>query len=525
MIPVLRAEEMREADRRTIEEVGLPGALLMENAGAAVARVIEERFPEARRPLVVCGKGKNGGDGFVVARRLLARDPEVLLLCPREDVTGEAALHLKAYEESGGRVTDASSEEAFQEARERVSRPTLVVDAVFGTGLREPPSGVFAAAIEQMAAWSLGGAPVVAVDLPSGLFADSGACEGPSVVARVTVAFAAPRPVHVLPPASDRVGELVIADIGIPARILAEAKPQLFELEAADARRCFPPRPAPSHKGHFGHVLVIAGSSGKSGAAVLAALGALRAGAGLVTLAVPAALVPVVAAARSELMTEPLADGLGGVLSAQAVKRALALARDRDAVVLGPGLGLDPGTREFVRTFVAQCPIPLVVDADGLNALNAAGTLTGPLELMKRPHPTVVTPHPGEMARLASLDALKVQERRLETARDFAAASGSVVVLKGQRTVIAERGGRAAVNPTGNPGLATGGTGDILAGVIGALLCRQDPFTAATGGVYLHGLAGDLAAARRGQTGLLAGEVAETLPEAIRFLGGEAGHR
>lgn len=520
MRPVLTAEAMRQADRRTMEEVGLPGSLLMENAGAAVARIIQERFPQAQRPLVVCGPGNNGGDGFVTARRLLARQPEVLLLGSRGDVKGDAGLHLKAFEASGGQVVEVASEKAFSRVRERAFRPSLVVDAVFGTGLRDRPAGVFAVAIEQMTAWALAGAPVVAVDLPSGLMADVGASDPPCALATLTVTFGAPKPAHLLPPACDRVGELVVADIGIPDRVLGDLKPQLFLLESEDALRCFPPRPPGGHKGTFGHLLVIAGSSGKTGAALLAALGALRAGAGLVTVGTPAAALPTVAGGRPEIMTEALADGLGGVLSAQALKRALALARERDAVVLGPGLGQDAGTREFVRTFVPQCPVPLVVDADALNALTAAGTSTGPLELIKRPQPTIVTPHPGEMARIASLDTLVVQKRRLETARDFANASGAVVVLKGQRTVVAEKGGRAAVNPTGNPGMATAGSGDVLAGVIGALLCRHDAWTAATAGTYLHGLAGDRAAAARDESGLLAGDIAEALPLAVRSLRG-----
>ena len=529
MLPVLRADEMREADRRTIEEVGLPGVVLMENAGAAVARVALDRYPKVLRPLVVCGKGNNGGDGYVAARHLLDRDPEVVLLGPRGYVRGDAALHLKAYEASGGRLTEVTDEAAFVRLRERVGTPSLIIDAVFGTGLRDRPTGLPALAIEQMAAWALAGLPVVAVDIPSGLHADSGACDGPSVIASVTVALGCPKPAHVLAPACDRVGELVVADIGIPARVLGEVAPQLFLIEGADVGRCFPARAPGAHKGNLGHVLVIAGSSGKTGAAILVASGALRAGAGLVTVATPAAVLPLVAGGRPELMTEPLADGLGGVLSAQALKRALTLARERDVVVLGPGLGADAGTREFVKTFVPQCPVPLVVDADGLNALSAAGTTTGPLELVRRSHPTVVTPHPGEMARLASLDTVVVQRRRLETARDFADASGAVVVLKGQRTVVAERGGRAAVNPTGNPGMATGGSGDVLAGVIGALLCRYDAWTSATAGVYLHGLCGDRVKARCGESGMLASDLADALPEAVRWLtrdpSEEKGHR
>jgi len=311
-------------------------------------------------------------------------------------------------------------------------------------------------------------------------------------------------------------GEVSVADIGIPASLLdEEGQTRLWLLEVKDAARAYPSRKPDAHKGTFGHVLIVAGSVGKSGAAILAACGALRAGAGLVTVATPEPALPLVAAGRPELMTEPLPVGGSGGLGPEALARALALAKGKDAVVIGPGLGQEASTRDVVRGFVAACPAPLVIDADGLNALgSSSGTLS------KRTAPTVVTPHPGEMARLISADAADVQRRRLEVARDFAAASRSVVVLKGHRTVVAEAGGRAAVNPTGNPGMATGGTGDVLSGVMGALLARGlDPWVAATAAVYVHGLAGDVAAERLGQESLLAGDVIEALPQAIRSLG------
>jgi NAD(P)H-hydrate epimerase len=288
-------------------------------------------------------------------------------------------------------------------------------------------------------------------------------------------------------------------------------------LEPADAAAAFPPRSAGAHKGDFGHLLVIAGSVGKSGAAVLSALGALRAGAGLVTVATPGPALPLVAAGRAEVMTEPLpVDGSGG-LGRDAVGRAVTLARERDAVVLGPGLGQDPGTREFVRAFAQQCPAPLVVDADGLNAL--APSASGGSFTLKRDLPTILTPHPGEMARLLASTSGEVQRDRLAAARAFAAGSGALIVLKGQRTIVADPEGRAAVNPTGNPGMASGGTGDVLAGVIGALLARRcSGWLAATAGVFVHGLAGDRAAARLGPDSMLAGDVAHALTEAVRSL-------
>jgi NAD(P)H-hydrate epimerase len=362
VIPVLTADEMRRADQHTIEHVGLPGAVLMENAGAAVARLVVERFPEARDVVVVCGRGMNGGDGFVVTRRLGPR-AEALLLGRRDEVAGDARTHLLACERSGGRVAELSDTEAWRAALGRVEQADLVVDAVLGTGLRSAPSGLAALAIAAIRARCDAGRAVVAVDLPSGISADTGMLEWPVARASFTVTFAAPKRGHVLPPACDQVGELVIADIGIPAASLAGVGPTLFLIEDRDAAEAFPRRGRGAHKGDFGHVLVVAGSLGKTGAAVLAASGALRSGAGLLTVATPAPCLPVVAAARPELMTEPLAVTGSGGLDPEGLKHLVALARERDAVVLGPGLGQDEATRELVNAFVGACPVPLVVDA------------------------------------------------------------------------------------------------------------------------------------------------------------------
>jgi len=520
LIPVLTAAEMREADRRAVEEMGVPGFVLMENAGTAVAAALRERFADARRLTVLCGKGNNGGDGFVAARHVLHLMPAVFLLGRREDVRGDAAAHLDKYQAAGGTVHEIPDAAAWEAARGHALQADLLIDAILGTGLREAPAGLPALVIADVAhAVRRSALRVVAVDVPSGLSSDTGDTPWDSVTAALTVTFGAAKHCHALPPACERAGELRVADIGISRALVGQTA--LWLLEAADARCAWPARPRAAHKGTFGHVLVVAGSTGKTGAAVLAALGAFRSGAGLVTVATPAPCLPLVAASRAELMTEPLSAGAEGGLALEALERALELAASRDAVVLGPGLGQAAGTRAFVREFTRRCAAPLVLDADGLNAFDAGGAAA---ELPRRDHATVLTPHPGEMARLVGAGAGAVQARRLDAARALAARCGAVVVLKGQRTIVADSDGLAAVNPTGNPGMATGGTGDVLAGITGALLARGcDAWTAATAATYVHGLAGDYAAARMGEEALLAGDLVEALPLALRAL--EVVHR
>ena len=520
MLPVLTSSQMREADRRTIEEIGLPGAVLMENAGVAVARAIQERAPQARRIAVLCGRGNNGGDGFVIARQLIALQPLTVLLGARKDVSGDARLHLGVLERSGGVIVEVVDDKGWQAVRARVAQSDVVVDAMLGTGLHQAPTGIVAAVIDDLRLLRDDRRfLVVAVDIPSGLSADSGEASWPSVEADLTVTFATAKYGHVLPPACDRVGDLRVADIGIPVAVLADAGAQLFLLEPQDAAAAFAFRQPADHKGSFGHVLVIGGAAGKTGAAILAATGALRTGAGLVTVATSREAAATVAQGRPELMTEILPTGVDGRWAPAAVERALALAATRDALVLGPGLGNDAATRELVREILQSVTIPVVVDADGLNALagSSAARSAPAQDLLRRSAPTVVTPHPGEMARLVGAATAEVQRRRLETARAFAMETGTVVVLKGHRSLVARPDGHAAVNPTGNPGMATGGTGDVLSGVVGALLARGiPPWIAATAAVYVHGAAGDLAAAEWGQESLLAGDLADKLPDAIR---------
>ncbi len=514
--------EAREIDRVAIERLGLPGLVLMENAAIAAAEVIERRFPRARRVAIACGGGNNGGDGLALARQLLTRGVAVsVLLCAREDdLRGDAAAQLRALRASGAAASGDGGgagrdpaielrgidETSLDAARAALGRADLVVDALFGIGLQRPIAGWRE---ELVAAINAARAPRLALDLPSGLDASSSEVPGAHVTADVTVTFFAPKRALVLLPAAEAAGEVWSAPLGVPDRALDSVPRTLRLVTAADV--AVAPRPREAHKGSFGHLVIVAGSPGKSGAAVLAARGALRTGAGLVTVAAPEAIRAEVDAGCVEAMTLPLpADGETRLGRAAAASLA-AFWDGKRAVALGPGLGDEPSIAGWIRALVAGLELPLVLDADGVNAFaGRAG------DLRQRRAPTVLTPHPGEVGRLLGRDAPRGSVERIEVARAAAAATGCVVVLKGYQTLIAEPDGALHVNPTGNPGMATAGSGDVLTGAVGAWLARGfEPLAAARNGVFLHGLAGDLIAASRGEDGLVAGDLAEWLPEAI----------
>jgi NAD(P)H-hydrate epimerase len=428
-------------------------------------------------------------------------------------VQGDARVNLDALQRAGESVTEAAEADgpAFGRLRAELGAADVVVDALLGTGVRGAATGSIAAAIEAVNAAAAAGRPVCALDLPSGLPSDGEVPAGPVVRARVTVTFGLPKLGLVLPAGAAHAGRVEIADLGIPREWLGEGIPTAL-LEAADARAALPLRSTDAHKGSYGHLLVVAGSVGRTGAAVLACLGALRVGTGLVTCATPASQQPVVAAQLPEPMTEPLPETAARTLSAKAVERVVELLSRMDAVALGPGVGLDPETRAAVRTLVRDAERPMVVDADALTALAGRPGLC-----REAPAPRLLTPHPGEAARLLGCSIAEVQKDRIASARRLAAESGAVVALKGAGTVVASPDGRAMLNPTGNPGMATGGTGDVLTGVAGGLLAQGvAPAAALSAAVYLHGLAGDLVAEARGEAGLVAGDVADAIPAAIR---------
>ncbi|MBI4464007.1 MAG: NAD(P)H-hydrate epimerase, partial [Acidobacteria bacterium] len=422
---ILTARQMREVDRITIEKLGVPGPLLMENAGRNVFEVLREKFPSLSREriTILCGKGNNGGDGFVVARHLYQRGfrPEVILLAEPQSLKGDARLHYDILLQAGLQPVVARHWNEWSALRAEIGLSTLLVDAILGTGLEGPVEGFYGEVIRDLNA-HFSVIPMVAVDMPSGLPSDTGETFGESLRARYTVTFTAPKWSHVFPPNCERIGELIVTPIGTPPSVY-EDDPAIFLnlLEAREMAAMLGRRRSDSHKGDYGHVLVVAGSMGKSGAAALTALGALSAGAGLVTAAVPSSVLPVVTSVAPTLMTEPLAETDAGTISPRAFDygRFAAIARGKTVLALGPGLSAHPETVQFVRKLLSErtedsdkTDTPVVVDADGLNAFAGAVDL-----LRGEGRKLILTPHPGEMARLTGLNTKEIQARRVELAR------------------------------------------------------------------------------------------------------------
>jgi NAD(P)H-hydrate epimerase len=509
---ILNTQQMREADRQTIDEVGIPSIVLMENAGRQAVAAMEAAFDDlaSSKVGVLCGRGNNGGDGFVVARTLAQRGIEaiVFLLGSVADVRGDARTNLEILGHVGLTVVEIANAQEWELHFSEVSDCDLIVDAIVGTGFHGPVTGLLETVIADVNGL---GVPVVAIDLPSGVSADTHDVQGDAIEASMTVTLAAPKIPLILPPADVYGGDLVIADIGIPSSIIDELDGPWLELLTRERmRELVPVRAADSNKGDFGRVLVVAGSTGRTGAAHLAALGALRSGAGLVTIATPRSCVATIAAMMPEYMTEPLDETSGGAVDFNAVERVLDL--KADVIAIGPGLGRDPSTAAFVQAIVERSGVPLVLDADGLNAF--AGD---PERLAGRDGvDVIITPHPGEMARLLNVSIEQVQADRIAHAREFAASHRVHVVLKGHRTIVAGPEGRAFVNLTGNAGMATGGTGDLLTGMTAAWFAQLlDAEAACKLAVYLHGTAGDLAEADEGDLALLPTDIAAHLGDAV----------
>jgi NAD(P)H-hydrate epimerase len=510
---ILTSREMRAIDRTAIDELGIPGPVLMENAGRRVADEILKRYPcfTDENVVIVAGRGNNGGDGVVAARCLGDRGarPVVLLLARKSEIKGEAALHLAVADRLGLEIVEIEDEAAWSKQRTRLGHASIIVDAIFGTGLTRAARGLYAEVIND-----INKAPgfKVAIDVPSGLSADSSLVIGPAIQANLTIALAAPKICHVFPPAEELSGELLVAEIGIPAFLFDDARLKLRLLEKADVARQFQRRARASHKGTYGHVLILAGSWGKSGAAVMAGKAALRSGAGLVTVATPVSCLPIVAKSMMELMTEGLAETAERTPAAEALPRLSELLPGKDAWLVGPGISTHPSTARLVRSVLGTFPGPVVIDADGLNILAEDLSV-----LASSARPAVLTPHPGEFARLTGLTIAEVQADRIELARRFATDHGVHLVLKGYRTLVASPEGDVFVNPTGNPGMATGGSGDVLSGMIASFIAQEKDVLGATlAAVFLHGLSGDLAARKLSERALIAGDIIRFLPAAAK---------
>jgi len=517
---IVSAAEMREIDRATSERFGVPSLTLMENAGSAVADLVISKYPNAKRIAVICGKGNNGGDGFVTARRLheAGREVRVALLADPADIRGDAAEMFKKMQLAPAVVQsqdDLSSAEAHG-----VFDADLIIDALLGTGFRPPVSGLYAQAVAAMNAKQI---LVVSVDIPSGADADvSREQSGAFVRADAIVTFTAPRPAHAFGMLTS--GPTIIAPIGSPDEATLSTL-QLNLITPGDIAPLLVPREAAANKGSFGHVLVIGGSLGKAGAAAMAAMSVLRIGAGLVTVATPRSVLATVAGFHPEVMTEPLHETEAGTISLRALEYGHLdqLVKAKTVLAIGPGISRNPETAEFVRSVIGRCPLPdspehrsvraTVLDADGLNAYEGFAE-----KLNVKTAPLVITPHPGEMGRLLGISAAEVQRDRLNLARSFARKHELIVVLKGHRTLVAQPDGEVWVNTTGNPGMATGGTGDILTGMIAGMIAQHpgDLVKAVIAAVYLHGLAGDVARETIGEQSLVATDLVNALPEAMR---------
>jgi len=511
---VATAEQMQELDRKTIETYRIPGVVLMENAGRGTTEAISSFFPDLQRRKVVifAGKGNNGGDGFVIARYLLNRNVavKVYLLADPNVLRGDAEINFQAFKRMKGEVIPVPSSMEFQKVKKDLERFDLIIDGIFGTGLDAEVRGYYREVINHLNSLQK---PIVAVDIPSGLDANTGKPLGTAVRATLTVTFGLPKTGHLVSPGVDYVGQLKVIDISIPRILIEEEKIHTHLLDEEGIRKGLSvPRRADTNKSDYGHLLVLAGSVGKTGAATMVCEAALRMGAGLVTLGIPRSLNPIMEMKLTEVMTEPLPETPKQTLSLKAFDSILRLCENKRAVVIGPGIGTVKDTQALILKLVKALKVPLILDADALTAL-----ATQAKSLPTANRSLVLTPHPGEMARLLQSTPKDVQEDRIGISRNFAQTRHLYLVLKGHRTLVATPQGEIFINPTGNPGMASGGTGDVLTGMIGGLMCQgMDILPSLQASVFLHGLAGDKAASEKGEKSLVATDIIQCLPRVLQ---------
>ncbi len=519
---VVTAEVMRRLDQSAIQEFGIPGLVLMENAARAAVTAMFRHFPTlpTQRVGIFAGRGNNGGDALAVARYLLNRgvSSQVYLLAREDEMQGDAAANLKILTRMGGDILSVTTNEQWEGCQGLVSQKDLFVDGIFGTGLKGPIKGIYGKIIAFINSLHR---PVVSMDIPSGLDANRGQVLGTCIRATLTVTFGLPKAGLLVQPGKQFTGNLVVADISIPSAAICAQQIKDHLMEGQDFSPYLPPREPDAHKGDFGHLFVLSGSPGKSGAAALLCQAAVRTGTGLVTLGIPESLNPIMEVKTTEAMTEPLPETKDKTLAFKAQTRIGALMARKNALAIGPGLSLNSETARLIRKIVLEADLPMVVDADGLSAF--VGKMNS-IRTKKKKGSVVFTPHPGEMARLLNCPVQQIQQDRLQVARDFAQTYGQILILKGADSLVATPGGEVFINLTGNPGMATGGMGDVLTGMVGGFLAQGlVPLEAAKIGVFLHGLAGDWVAHQKGERGMAATDLMEVIPRLLRALARQSG--
>ena len=511
---VANAEEMQELDRKAIETYRIPGMILMENAGKGAAEAISDAFPDLQKKkiAIIAGKGNNGGDGFVIARYLLNQgvSVRVYLLTDPKGLRGDAETNYNIFQRMKGEILSVASSKDYVKVKKDLEKFDILVDGIFGTGLDAEVRGYYREVIDHLNTLQK---PVVAIDIPSGLDANTGKPLGTAIRAFLTITFGLPKVGHLIPPGLGYVGKVKVIDIGIPRRLVEEEKIPTYLLEKEQIQRWLSiPRNPDTHKGDYGHLLVIAGSVGKTGAAAMACQAALRMGAGLVTLAIPKSLNGIMEMKLTEVMTEPLPETPKQTLSLRAFSALVRLCENKRAVIIGPGLGTFKETQSLVLKLVKTLNLPIILDADGLTAL-----ATQPKILPITNRSLILTPHPGEMARLIRSNVKEVLEDRIGLSRKFSQSQHVHLILKGHPTLISSPQGEVFVNPTGNPGMASGGTGDVLTGMIGGLVCQGfDILPSLQIAVYLHGMAGDEGAREKGEKSLIATDIIEKIPSLLK---------
>ena len=509
---LVTASEMQKMDQQTIESFGIPGIVLMENAGRCAVDFFLNKFKDIydKRVGVLAGSGNNGGDGFVMARYLQSAEIDVVvyLFTKKEKLSGDARANYEKLTLMNCKIIEIPDESTLNNHINNMTDRNIWIDALLGTGLNSDVRGRYKEIIQWI---NQSKNPVFSVDIPSGLHADTGKVCGTCVLADATITFGHPKIGLILPSGEKFCGELAVADIGIPEQITLSVNPGHYLLTPYDIAFYLSFRPSEMHKGMAGNILVIGGMTGKTGACAMAAHSAMRIGCGLVTLGIAESLNSILETRLLEVMTLALPEEKPGVLGPVSYEQIQSAAKDKSCIAIGPGLGQDPKTVELVLSLVNDPPAPMVIDADGLNSLS------GHTDCLKNSNkPIVLTPHPGEMSRLTGLSVQEIQDDRIGVARDFATKHKVHLVLKGEKTVIAHPDGMIAINPTGNPGMASGGMGDVLTGIIAGIIAQKVPIDIAVEtGVFVHGLAGDIMSEQIGKVGFIATDIMESLPKAL----------